>query len=106
YRPEAREYREGGGAAKGLIDWRSIDSPAYHCRPASPMNGSMALTVQLASAPGFMLMLNEGGGNFRVIPIVGENERRQDRPRAKPSFLGSSVAHWEGDTLVVEVTAF
>ena len=46
------------------------------------------------------------GGNYRIIPIVGENDRRQDRSRTKPSFLGSSVAHWEGDTLVVEVTNF
>jgi len=105
YRPDARDYREGGGAARGLIDWRGIDSPAYHCWPASPVNGSMALTVQLASAPGFLLMLNEGGGNYRIIPIVGENERRRNQS-PKPSFLGSSVAHWEGDTLVVEVTNF
>ena len=107
YRSDAyvRDYREGGGAARGLIDWRGIDSPAYHCWPASPINGSMALTVQLASAPGFLLMLNEGGGNYRIIPIVGENDRRRDRS-GEPSFLGSSVAHWDGDTLVVEVTNF
>ena len=41
YRPEAREYREGGGAARGLIDWRGIDTPGYHCWPPSPVNGSM-----------------------------------------------------------------
>jgi hypothetical protein len=70
------------------------------------MSGSMALTVQLASTPGFLLMLNEGGGNFRIIPIVAENQPKPDLSRAKPSFLGTSVAHWEGDTLVVEVTKF
>jgi hypothetical protein len=102
YRPDAREYREGGGAARGLIDWRSIDSPAYHCWPPSPANGSMALTFQLASAPGFLLMLNEGGGTFRIIPIAGENERPQNQSR-RPSFQGSSLGHWEGDVLVVEV---
>jgi hypothetical protein len=108
YRTDAdvRAYREGGGAARGLIDWRSIDSPAYHCWPASPVSGSMALTVQLASAPGYLLMLNEGGGNYRIIPIVSDNSVRTARTPAKPSFLGSSVAHWEGDTLVVEVTRF
>jgi len=105
YRPDVREYREGGGAARGLIDWRGIDSPAYHCWPPSPANGSTALTFQLVSAPGFLLMLNEGGGTFRIIPIVGENERPQDQSRT-PSFMGSSVGHWEGDTLVVEVTNF
>jgi hypothetical protein len=50
-------------------------------------------------------MLNEGVGNFRIIPIVGENEP-QSSTSHKPSFQGSSVGHWEGDTLVVEVTNF
>jgi hypothetical protein len=105
YRPEASEYREGGGGARGLIDWRGIDTPGYHCWPSSPVNGSMAGTVQLVSAPGFLLVINEGLGYFRIIPIRGENARAQGEPR-KPSFLGSSVGHWEGDTLVVEVTDF
>jgi hypothetical protein len=105
YRPDARDYREGGGAARGLIDWRGIDTPNYHCWPPSPVNGSMAGTVQLVSAPGYFLMLNEGASSFRIIPIVGENAP-QPSPSRKPGYLGSSVAHWEGDTLVVEVTNF
>ncbi len=105
YRPEAREYRESGGAAAGLIDWRGIDTPNYHCWPRSPVEGSMSGTIQLVSAPGYLLMLNEGGSEFRIIPIVGENERARSVSH-KPSFLGSSVGHWEGDTLVVEVTNF
>ena len=105
YRPEAREYREGGGAAAGLIDWRGIDTPNYHCWPPSPVEGSMGGTVQLVSAPGYLLLLNEGGNNFRIIPIVGENGRQPSATR-KPSFQGSSVGHWEGDTLVVDVTNF
>lgn len=105
YRPEARDYREGGGAARGLIDWRGIDTPNYHCWPPSPVEGSMGGTVQLVSAPGFLLVLNEGGGNFRIIPIVGESKRAPGGPH-RPSFQGSSVGHWEGDTLVVEVTNF
>jgi hypothetical protein len=105
YRPDVREYREGGGTARDLIDWRAIDTPGYHCWPPSPAAGSMALTFQLVSVPGFLLMLNEGGGTFRIIPIVGENGRPQNRS-PRPSFLGSSMGHWEGDTLVVEVTNF
>ena len=73
YRPEARDYRERGGAAAGLIDWRGIDTPNYHCRPPSPATGSMGGTVQLVSAPGYFLLLNEGGSYFRIIPIVDEN---------------------------------
>src|SRR5437773_2574161 len=105
YRPEAREYREHGGVAAGLIDWRGIDTPNYHCWPPSPVNGSIGGTVQLVSAPGYLLVLNEGGNNFRIIPIVDENGRQPSASRT-PSFQGSSIGHWEGDTLVVEVTNF
>jgi hypothetical protein len=105
YRPEARDYREGGGAARGLIDWRGIDTPNYHCWPPSPVEGSMGGTVQLVSAPGYLLVLNEGSSNFRIIPIVDQNGRQSSVP-GKPSYQGASVGHWEGDTLVVEVTKF
>lgn len=105
YRPEAREYREAGGAAAGLIDWRGIDTPLFHCWPRPPVRGSMAGTVQLVSAPGYLLMLSDGIGNFRIIPIVDENNPQPGTPH-EPSFQGSSVGHWEGDTLVVEVTNF
>ncbi len=105
YRPDAREYREGGGAAAGLIDWRGIDTPNYHCWPPSPVNGSMGGTVELVSAPGYLLVLNEGASYFRIIPIVGANDPRPPSS-ARPSYQGSSVGHWEGDTLVVEVTNF
>jgi len=90
YRPDAREYREGGGATRGLIDWRGIDSPAYHCWPPYPANGSTALTFQLVSAPGVVLMLNEGGGTFRIIPIAGENGRPPAHAR-RPSFPGPAI---------------
>ena len=105
YRPETRAYRESGGGAPGVIDWRGIDTPGFHCWPPSPVNGSMTEPIQLVSAPGFLVMINETVGNFRIIPIVAENERRP--PTAyKPSFQGDSVGHWEGDTLVVNVTNF
>src|SRR5262245_7161227 len=105
YRPDARQYREGGGAAAGLIDWRGIDTPNYHCWPPSPVTGSMGGTVQLVSAPGYLLVLNEGARSVRIIPIADEH-RTQPTTARTPSYQGSSVGHWEGDTLVVEVTNF
>ena len=105
YRPQAREYREAGGAAPGLIDWRGIDTPLFHCWPRPPVGGSMAGTVQLVSVPGYLLMITDGIGNFRIIPIVDENDPVPGTQHAA-SFQGSSVGHWEGDTLVVEVTSF
>jgi hypothetical protein len=39
---------------------------------------------------------------FRIIPTDG----RGHPDDMEPSYLGDSVAHWEGDTLVVDVTGF
>ena len=105
YRPDVLEYREGGGAAVGVIDWRGIDTPRFHCWPRSPAIGSASGTVQLVSAPGYLLMLTDGQGNFRVIPIADEVETVPAESH-EPSYQGSSIAYWEGDTLVVDVTNF
>ena len=105
YRPDVREYREGGGGAVGVIDWRGVDTPRFHCWPRSPAVASASGTIQLVSAPGYLLMMTDGQGNFRVIPIADEIET-QPADSHKPSYQGSSVGRWEGDTLVVEVTNF
>ena len=105
YRPEVRAYREDGGGAAGLIDWRGIDTPLFHCWPPSPVIGGMTQPVQVVSAPGYLVMINEPIGNFRIISIAPEDGQQRSRS-SRPSFQGDAVGHWEGDTLVVEVTRF
>jgi hypothetical protein len=103
YRPEARAYREQGGG--GALNWRMVDSPAYRCWPPSPAIGSMSQVIQLVSAPGYLVLINEHGGNFRIVPIASEPDGPPSGSR-RPSFQGASVGHWAGDTLVIEVTNF
>ena len=54
--------------------------------------------------PGEMVFLYEdvSGDPYRIIPTDG----RAHRKGANPSYYGDSVAHWEEDTLVVDVTNF
>lgn len=54
--------------------------------------------------PGVFVTIIEVFGAYRVIPIVDGPPKHN--PYAKPSFQGDSVAYWEGDTLVVDVTKF
>ena len=56
--------------------------------------------IRFAHAPGKILMLHEVGHNVRVI-YLDKPEPPKDTPM---SFLGYSVGHWEGNTLVVETT--
>ena len=41
-------------------------------------------------------------GSYRLVPTDG----RPHRADVDPSYFGDSIGHWEGDTLVVDVTHF
>lgn len=57
--------------------------------------------VQFFQAPDVVSILVEMNHNARMVRIGGEH-----REGALHQWLGDSVGHWEGDTLVVETTNF
>jgi len=56
---------------------------------------------QFVQTPGAVLILVEMNHNVRTIRLDGE-----PLPQAVRPWLGDSVGHWEGDTLVVRTTQF
>ena len=57
--------------------------------------------VKLVQTRDELIQLNELNTNFRIIHTDG-------RPHPKnpdPTFVGDATAHWEGDTLVIDVIA-
>ena len=56
---------------------------------------------QIAQAPGYVTILVEMNHDARVIRIGGEHLPDNIRP-----WMGDSIGHWDGDTLVVETTNF
>lgn len=56
---------------------------------------------QIVQSPGFVLILVEMNHDARIIRIGGKRLPKPIRP-----WLGDSIGHWEGDTLVVETTQF
>ena len=74
--------------------------PAFTChQPGIPRIGA---PDQLVQSPGWIVLIYSRGTKnaFRLIPTDG----RTHRTDLDPSYYGDSVAHWEGDTLVVDVT--
>jgi hypothetical protein len=104
--------RQGEGApyqdwaAKKVLESfnsRDLDDPTARCLPAGiPRLVSFGLfPMQIVQTPQQIIMLYEYMNVFRVIPVNGKHP-----DDAEPTYLGDSVAHWEGDTLVVDITRF
>jgi hypothetical protein len=91
-------------AAKLILDDynnRNVDSATARCLP-NPMLLNVGLfPVEFVQTPKKLVILMEYMGLNRNIPI-GEPFPED----TEPTFLGTSVGHWEGDTLVVETKEF
>lgn len=57
--------------------------------------------LQIVHTPDLLVILYEAYNIFRIVPIGREHSEDLD-----PAWLGHSVAHWEDDTLVLEVVGF
>lgn len=96
YKPEFQ------AKVKDLIDHESRTDPVFYCgRPGVPRIGPPRKIVQSANEIIF-LYEDMSGDTYRVIPTDG----RPHRADANPGAYGDSIAHWEGDVLVVDVTNF
>jgi hypothetical protein len=78
------------------------NDPGDFCKPEGvPRAGTPGQIIQNASVIVFLYSGEEGPpASFRVIPIDG----RPHRDDVDPTAFGDSIGHWDGDTLVVDVT--
>ena len=106
-RPAGREgapYQEW--AAQKVLEAfnrRGIDDPTGQCLPAGiPRSVMLGLfPQQIVQTPTQIVILYEYMSTFRVIPLNAEHP-----DDIISSYMGNSVAHWDGDTLVVDVIGF
>jgi len=97
YKPEADKKRQEYLARRG------IDDPMARCLLTGvPRITVRPLPFEIVQLPNRVLILYEIHHAFRIIPTDG----RPHPDDLEPSYLGDSVARWEGDTLVVDVTGF
>ena len=97
YKPEAEAQRQY------FLSRRGIDDPMAQCLLTGvPRINFRPLPFEIVQLPDRMIMLYEIHHAFRIIPTDGRGPPED----AEPSYLGESVAHWDGDTLVVDVTSF
>ncbi len=56
---------------------------------------------QIIQTPTYVVILNEMNHDARVVRINGTHQ-----PPSLRSWMGDSIGHWDGDTLVVDTTNF
>jgi len=107
YRPEAlakkKENFEKRMTVKATNDPHRYDTgePELQCyRPGVPRANYMPFPFQIFQTPSEILMVYEYKGSVRTIYMDPHREAPTD------SWMGWSNGHWEGDTLVVDVTSF
>jgi hypothetical protein len=101
YKPEALTK------VKELASDTVHTDPAFRCKPLGvPRAGAPRQIVQTPKLTVILYQIDAGDGDqpgsYRLIPTDG----RPHRTDVDPSYFGDSIGHWEGDTLVIDVTHF
>ena len=102
FQPWAAEQR---GEIMARQDELEHLDPRVKCLPAALPRAHLPVgynTYQILQIPGYVVMLYEWNHLYRYIPLDG-------RPHVNADIrlgMGDSRGHWEGDTLVVDVTNF
>jgi len=102
-RPDPAPYQPWAAAkAKESADSLVKDDPIARCLlPGVPRIFSMPMPFQIIQGSNQVAILYEAFHAWRIIPFASKHPDDPD-----PLFIGDSIAHWDGDTLVTDVTAF
>ncbi len=113
-RPGSGGFRPAGPVpfqpwAKAVYDFRqatfSKDSPLVACKAApgpSFFNSPGFEIVDVPEQKSIFILNIAGPHSWRVIYMDG----RQHPAYLRPTFLGHSIGHWDGDTLVIDTVGF
>jgi hypothetical protein len=90
-------YTDRGRQA--FLNHDSKDDPTSNCWfPGVPRIMQSPYPARLVQTDEYLLILFEYMTMHRIIPLDG----RAHPANMEPSFMGDSVGHWEGDTLIVD----
>jgi len=96
-------YKAAAGEKVKLLDANQVkEDPALHCMP--PGVPRIGPPHQIVHTPKQVVFLyaDSTGNQWRVIPLDGRAHSTD--PETAATHNGDSVGHWDGDTLVVDVT--
>jgi hypothetical protein len=93
---EIYRHRQAAAAAA-----KPIRQPADECLPHGvPAVARLPTPLQIIETPGQVTIIHEAS---RTVRMVYMDEPQS--PSSAPTFMGHSVGHWDGDTLVIDTIA-
>ncbi|HEY7336218.1 MAG TPA: carboxypeptidase-like regulatory domain-containing protein [Bryobacteraceae bacterium] len=79
------------------------DFPMGRCQPTGVTMFGTFLPYRVLQTPGYLAMISEADTpNYRQIFLDG----RPHPANLEPTWMGHSIGHWDGDTLVVDTVGF
>jgi len=97
------EYKpEFAAKLKSLNDNQVKEDPTLHCLPPGVPRLGPPHQIVHTSKQAIFLYADNTGNQWRVIPLDGRPHGAD--PETAATYNGDSVGHWEGDTLIVDVT--
>jgi hypothetical protein len=91
---------DGGGPFNAPTDLSAYDRCITRGVIGSMLPVGYNAGNEIVQAPGYVALRNEMIHETRIIPLG----RRAHLPTAMRQYMGDSIGHWDGDTLVVETT--
>src|SRR5579872_1423130 len=104
FKPDEAPVRPAAAARfRDRLQNLSRESPLERCLPEGlPLLEMAPAPYKIVETPGLILMLYERDTTFRQVYTDG----RKLPEDPQPTWLGYSVGHWQGDTLVVDSAGF
>ena len=101
-RREPPQYQPWAAAKQKTLT--AVDDPTAACLLAGvPRITTMPMPFEIVQTPKKIVILYESFHAFRIIPIDAALKHPDD---VTPTWMGDSVAKWDGDTLIVDVIGF
>jgi len=100
--PEGR--RRAAAAGRGnYVNNRGLYERCVTGNQGPPrLPGNHDAESQIQQTPGFVILIMQSNSDVRIVPTDG----RPHLPKSVTKWLGDSVGHWEGNTLVIDTTNF
>ena len=100
--PEGR--RRAAAAGRGIyVNNRGLYERCVTGNQGPPrLPGNHDAESQIQQTPGFVILIMQSNSDVRIVPTDG----RPHLPKSVTKWLGDSVGHWEGNTLVIDTTNF